>query len=224
MSEPTPAARRPLASRNVPFFRHLAAALARMGVSPNAISFFSIVFGVLAGISFAATTHTDGWFARGCWLGSALFIQMRLLANLLDGLVAVEGGKGGPTGDLWNEAPDRFADAAILIGAGFAAGGDAMLGLGAALVAVLVAYVRALGASVGAGQIFIGPQAKPQRMFILTLTALVTAAVPMFPSKIGVEPLPLMTVALWLIVVGCLITIVRRLSRIATFLRGRGKS
>ena len=209
-----PDGRRPLKSRDIPFFRVLAAWLARLGISPNAISFWSIVFAILAGLAFAGTKHWTGWGLRLHWLGAAFFIQMRLLANMIDGMVAVEGGRGGPTGELWNEAPDRVADTAILIGAGCAMGGEPLLGFGAALAAVFVAYVRALGASVGAGQIFIGPQAKPHRMFVMTLAALVLAVVPGMFSLINV--------ALWFVIVGCVITAWRRLARIAAFLRGRG--
>jgi phosphatidylglycerophosphate synthase len=222
MSAANSASRRPLASRNLPLFKNLAAALARCGVTPNAISLLSIVFGAAAGAAFAATPHLEGMWLRLGWLGAAAGIQLRLLANLLDGMVAVEGGKGGPTGELWNEAPDRLADALILIGAGYAAGSDPLLGFGAALAAVLVAYIRALGASVGAGQIFIGPQAKPHRMFVLTFTAIVTAIMPTFSSRIGTEPLPLIVIALWVIIVGCVITAWRRLARIAAFLREKG--
>ena len=222
MSDANPASRRPLASRDIPLFRALAAALVRMGIPPNAISFLSIVFAVGAALVFAGTTHCTGWLLRLHWLGAALLIQLRLLANMLDGMVAVEGSRGGPTGELWNEAPDRVADAAIFIGAGFAAGSMPMPGFGAALAAVFVAYVRALGASVGAGQIFIGPQAKPHRMFVMTLVALVMAAVPEIRTRVGVEPLPLMEVALWFVIAGCVITAWRRLARITAFLRGRG--
>src|SRR4029453_6658606 len=118
-------------------------------------------------------------------VGAGLFIKVGRLANMLDGMVAVEGGKGGPTGDLWNEAPDRVADAAILVGAGFATGTTPLLGFGAALMAVFVAYVRALGASVGAGQIFLGPQAKPQRMAVMTVACLLLT---LFPSTAYLQP------------------------------------
>ena len=212
-------ARRPLASRNVPFFKNLASLLARIGVTPNAISLFSMIFAFAAALALAATSRCEGWPLRLCWLGAAAFIQLRLVANLLDGLVAVEGGKGGLTGDLWNEAPDRIADVAIFIGAGFAAGSEPLLGFGAAVGAMFVAYVRALGASVGAGQIFIGPQAKPHRMFVMTLACVTTAAFPQFHSRIGTEPLPLMWLALWFVIIGCVVTAWRRLSRIAAFLR-----
>ena len=191
VSTPDPAARRPLKSRDVRAFQLLSAALARRGVSPNAISFASIVFGCAAGAAMAATAHTGNeWAQRGWWLLAAGCIQFRLLANMLDGMVAVEGRRGGPTGDLWNEAPDRVSDAATLIGAGFAAGSDPLLGFGAAVVAVFVAYVRALGASVGAGQIFLGPQAKPHRMAVMTVACLAIAAMPHFTSATGWEPSP----------------------------------
>ena len=94
-----------------------------------------------------------------------------------------------------------------------------MLGFGAALAAVFVAYIRALGASVGAGQIFIGPQAKPHRMFVMTLAAVVLGAVPEMRTRVGVEPLPLMEVALDFVIAGCVVTAWRRLARIAGSLR-----
>jgi phosphatidylglycerophosphate synthase len=103
---------------------------------------------------------------------------LRLIANLLDGMVAVEGRKGGPVGDLWNEAPDRVSDTAIFIGAGYAAGSEPVLGFGAALVALFVAYIRALGASVGVGQVFLGPAAKQQRMAYMTFVAVYSAIFP----------------------------------------------
>ncbi len=204
------------------FFKTLASALSRAGIAPNAISFASVVFAIGAGICFCGTHHLTGWPLRLHWLGAACCIQLRLIANMLDGMVAVEGKRGGPTGELWNEAPDRVADAAIFIGAGFAAGSVPMLGFGAALAAVFVAYIRALGASVGAGQIFIGPQAKPHRMFVMTLVSIVMAAVPEMRSRAGTEPLPMMEVALCFVIAGCVVTAWRRLARIAAFLRGRG--
>ena len=233
-----PSGRRPLKTRDWPFFKNLAARLARGGVTPNAISFASIVFGVAAGAALAATSHSQGWAVRGCALAAAAFIQLRLIANLLDGMVAVEGAKGGPTGDLWNEAPDRVSDTAIFIGAGYAAGSCPVLGLGAAVVALFVAYVRALGASVGAGQIFLGPMAKQQRMFVMTVTCLLFAIFPATATGLSVHHLGveqhsettyvmlgigvnLFSCALLLVIVGGVVTSIRRLRRIATFLRNR---
>ena len=212
-------ARRPLKSRDSKVFIQLAARLTRIGVSPNAISFLSIVCGLGSGAAYLATSHSEGWVQRGCWLGAALCIQARLLANLLDGMVAVEGGKGGPTGGLWNEAPDRLADVLIFIGAGYAAGGNVTLGWAAALCAVLVAYIRALGASLGAGQIFLGPQAKQQRMALLAGVSLLSAAIPVMPTSIGLRPAPWLFSALIFVILGCAITVFLRLRRIRVYLR-----
>lgn len=229
--------RRPLKTRSWPFFQRIAAGFARDGVSPDAISFSSIIFGLAAGGMLAATSRLDGWGLRAAALAAALFIQFRLIANLLDGMVAIEGGKGGPTGDLWNEAPDRVADAAILIGAGYGAGASPILGFAAALVAVFVAYVRALGASVGAGQVFLGPMAKPHRMFAMTVTCLLLAIFLPTPAAIASRSgalfrlnnggqsmsweVNLLNCALMIVIVGGVITAIRRLRRIAAFLYER---
>jgi len=138
---------------------------------------------------------------------------MRLLCNLFDGMVAVEGGFKTPAGELFNELPDRFSDGFIFIGMAYALRGDGwacVLGWSAAVLAVIVAYVRALGASMGAGQQFMGPMAKQQRMALMTATCLIGALGPVWPMLINAIPLSLGT-----IVIGCLVTIVRRCRRIA---------
>jgi phosphatidylglycerophosphate synthase len=221
-----PTGRRPLKTRDWPFFKNLAAWLARRGATPNGISFASIVFGCAAGAALCATDFyfpQGDWTERACWLGAAVCIQLRLIANLLDGMVAVEGRKGGPTGDLWNEAPDRVSDAAILIGAGYAAGSYPLCGFLAALIAVFVAYIRALGASVGVGQVFLGPMAKPQRMALMTVATVVTGLWPSNADGSGLRwfsgiPTPI-RLALLVIIVGGFITAWRRMARIAALLR-----
>lgn len=215
--------RRPLKTRDWPFFKNLAAWLARSGATPNGISFMSIVFGCGAGALLAATAHVEGWVLRGCWLGAAACVQLRLIANLLDGMVAVEGRKGGPVGDLWNEAPDRISDAAIFIGAGYAAGSDPAHGYWAAVMALFVAYVRALGASVGVGQVFLGPQAKPHRMAVTTFACVLSAAFPSFAWVGADHPITIIKVALAIVIVGGVITAWRRLARIATLLREKAR-
>jgi phosphatidylglycerophosphate synthase len=215
--------RRPLKTRDWPFFKNLAAWLARLGATPNAISFSSIVFGVLAGAALAETSHPCDRCARICWIGAAVFIQLRLIANLLDGMVAVEGGKGGPVGDLWNEAPDRVSDTAIFVGAAYAGGSHLLLGYGAALVALFVAYVRALGASVGVGQIFLGPQAKQQRMAVMTATCLLSAIMPTRWWAEALHSVTLMQIALGIVIVGGILTAWRRLARIAALLREKAR-
>lgn len=199
MSEP--ASRRPLKSRSVPVFRILAARLAATGVTADAISAVGLVFGIAGGVVLAMTSHVDARAAQvACWLAAAVCVQFRLLCNMLDGMVAVEGGRRSRLGPLWNEVPDRVSDSATLIGAGYALGSVPELGWAAALLAMMTAYIRAIGAQNGAGEAFLGWLSKPRRMFFVTLACLAGAAG--FPAM---EP------ALWLIVLGSALTCVQRL-------------
>lgn len=212
--------RRPLKTRQWGVFRWLADRLARAGVTPNVISSLSVFCALIAALAFAVTNETTGLWQRFVWLAAAAGIQGRLIANLLDGMVAVEGGKRSAVGELFNEVPDRISDPLILVGAGYAMGSHPAWGWGAAVVALFVAYVRALGASVGAGQIFIGPMAKQQRMALLTIVALFHAVVPAaWPSALAETGWGVMRMALALICLGGVVTAVRRLRRIAVFLK-----
>lgn len=206
-------ARRPLKTRNTKWAATLAMWLLKAGVKPNQISIGSIFFAALAGVAFFYANHfttvTAGWL----YLAGAAGIQLRLLCNMLDGMVAVEGGLKTKTGELYNELPDRFADILILIGAGYSNGNDMnciLAGWLAALLAVMTAYVRALGAAAGASQCFFGPMAKPHRMALLTLAS-ITGAVFIW-SNIQFNVIQL---ALWLMIGGCGITILRRTRHIA---------
>lgn len=126
--------------------------------------------------AFAASRLADSdTHAGAALLLAGGLVQARLLCNMLDGLVAVECGKGGPTGDFFNEVPDRVEDALILGAAGWAAGRP-LLGAVAAWLALATAYVRAYRVTRGHGQDFCGPGAKPHRMFVVTVGAIVAAA------------------------------------------------
>ena len=209
MSEPSIEARRPLKSRSTAWARWLAQRLAQTHITPNQISLASIGFALIGGLLLL----------RPDWpvalVFAAICTQLRLLCNLLDGMVAVEGGKGTPVGALYNEIPDRVADSLLLIGAGYGLGLPA-LGWLAALLAALTAYVRALGGSLGLEQDFRGPQAKPHRMALLTVGCLAAAI-----EGYGNGTHHALTLALLLIVIGTAWTIVRRTRAIAAKLAER---
>src|ERR1700741_773744 len=129
-----PANRRPLKSRETGWAGALARLLLKTPLTPNAVS--------IAGIGFAAAGAACLVLAPQhpmVWLAAAVFIQLRLLANLMDGLIAVEGGRKSPTGALFNEFPDRIEDSLLLVAAGYAAG-HPTLGWWAALLAVGTAH------------------------------------------------------------------------------------
>lgn len=213
------ASRRPIRARDSHWAGACARRLAQAGLSPNAISVASIGFAGLGGLAFAATSRSDGWLRAGCFLLAAAGIQLRLLCNLFDGMVAVEGGRRTKSGEIFNELPDRFADWAVLLGAGFAAGAGPygpMLGWAAALLAILTAYVRALGVQARASAHFEGPMAKQHRMAVMTVSAVVAA----FLSAMG-RDLPVPALGLAVVVVGSLVTVARRTVSIVRELESR---
>ncbi|KQX58315.1 MULTISPECIES: CDP-alcohol phosphatidyltransferase family protein [unclassified Ensifer] len=166
--------RRPLASRNTRWAQATARRLASMNLTPNRISQASMLAAALAGLSFWLTGESEDGVRASLFIAAALFCQLRLLCNLFDGMVAVEGGKGEADGPFWNEFPDRIADIFIFVGAGFAIGVPA-LGFAAATFGVLTAYVRELGRANGAPGDFSGPMAKQHRMATMALAAVVSA-------------------------------------------------
>jgi phosphatidylglycerophosphate synthase len=219
-----PTERRPIATRRWPIWQHTATWLAHRGVSPNGISLAGMGCGLAAGAALAATTVAGGG-ERFAWLAGALLIQLRLLANLLDGMVAIESGRASPVGELYNEVPDRVSDTATLIGAGCAVGGDVVLGCLAACAALFTAYVRAMGKAAGAAQEYCGPMAKQQRMAFMTAVAVYCGLTPAAwqPTWGNSARYGLAAAALVIVVLGSLLTAVRRLLRIAANLR-RSKS
>lgn len=203
-----PAPRRPLKTRERAWARAGARWLTRAGVSPNAISLASLGFALLAATCLWSTAQAGIWTRSFFFLGAAACIQLRLLCNMFDGMVAIEGGRKTSYGELFNDMPDRFADIAILVAAGYAmpaASWGRELGWMAAILAVLTAYVRLLGGTLGVRQYFRGPMAKQHRMAVMTAACLISAALP-GPNRHA----SIIGLALVIVVVGSAVTLARR--------------
>lgn len=154
--------RRPIKTRSHGWAKALSAWCVAKDISPNQISVASVCFALVgAGTLMLFPALVGPIICLVC-------IQMRLVCNLIDGMVAIEGGQQSAVGSLFNEFPDRIADSLFLVALGYAAGfGD--LGWFAALAAALTAYVRVFGGSLGLPQSFMGPMAKQHRMAVMTL-------------------------------------------------------
>jgi phosphatidylglycerophosphate synthase len=197
--------RRPLKSRQRLWPRRLAHFCVAAGITPNQMSAASMVVALFGGGAYLGATAATPLTSRLLLIATAICIQLRLLSNLLDGLMAIEEGKRTAIGALFNEAPDRLSDTLFFVGAGYASGSSA-LGWAAALLAVLTAYVRALGASFGFAQDYSGPMAKQQRMFVLTVGSVAAAILPYRPVLLA---------TLTIIAVGSAVTVLRRTYRLA---------
>ena len=171
--------RRPIKLRTADWSVAAASCLIQAGVTPNQVSIMSTVFAAAGAALFVATTaHPSSLSTLSELVLAAFLIQLRLLCNMLDGLMAVEYGKATKSGELYNEIPDRISDTVLLVGAGYAAScGELSITLGwlAACLSLMTAYVRAFGARYMTAQDFQGPMAKQQRMFALTVGCLASA-------------------------------------------------
>jgi phosphatidylglycerophosphate synthase len=160
--------RRPIRSRGARWTQATAGYLAGLGLRPNQISVASMLAAAAGAVSLVF--FPQPWKAVICLCG----IQLRLLCNLLDGMVAVEHQKQTRLGALYNEFPDRVSDSVLLVALGYASG-IPWLGWLGALFAALTAYIRVFGAALGLAQDFRGPMAKQHRMAVLTVGCLLSA-------------------------------------------------
>ncbi len=208
----TPAFRRPIWARQTAWAAWAARALVKLGLKPNQVSVFSLVFSLGAAACLLAFAHVTSAWRVALPFGAVGFIALRGLCNLLDGMMAVEGGLRTRSGDLFNELPDRFSDSVTLIGLGYSTGVHGIvpvLGWLAALLAAIVAFTRVLGVQAGATAQFCGPMAKTARMIAVVLASagLVVEGALHLPSVSA-------GAGLGLIAAGCLLTIFRRAKRI----------
>ena len=212
--------RREIPQRTAGWASRSADVLASAKLTPNQISVLSVLLAAIGAALLVASAHLDTPARSAVLVIGALMLPLRLLANMLDGMLAVEKGMHSPVGDLYNEVPDRISDALVLAAVGYATAGvwsagsiDVGVALGwfAAIAAVLTAYVRSLGAANGTGNFFQGPMAKPARMWVIVAAALLSLAEPLLSVPRGT----VFAVALVVVSVGSVATVFVRLRLIA---------
>lgn len=164
-----------------------------------------MVFGILAGFSFMGTLEP---VAPSLFWGFGMsFCLLRLLILRLD-LFLPHHSRNTPEEAFTHELPERVSDAVILIGFGFAADSNHWLGLSTALAAIFSAYVRSIGMQRGANRrsVAIGPMTRSHRLILVSAASLL--------MMLGLPPVELDTslpqIALWVILFGCITTILMR--------------
>ncbi len=206
--------RRELKTRSKTWAKVAAQKIKKLGFTPNQISILSIVCAFVSGVFYYASGFVNEdyhWEKILFFIGGAVFIQLRLLCNMLDGMVAIEGNMKSKSGELFNDVPDRISDALILIGIGY--GCKTMLfavelGYICAIIAIMTAYVRVLGGACGVTQYFTGPLAKQHRMAFLTIGTVIGAFVGFKNMNITLYTLLIITA------IGSILTVFNRLRKI----------
>jgi len=209
MSDYQPTSRRPIAS----ILRRTADLAVRLcvrwGISPDAVSYSSIVAAAIAGVCFWQSGH---WLVLV--IPAAVFCYVRLWLNMLDGMVALAANKASLRGEMLNDLPDRLSDAMIFAGVAESGYCHPATGYWAAIFALFTAYVGTFGQVLGVGRQFGGIMSKPWRMVVLHLGSWLMAGL----LWAGHSPeLGSLTVLDWtnlLVILGCTQTIIVRLRKI----------
>jgi CDP-diacylglycerol--glycerol-3-phosphate 3-phosphatidyltransferase len=167
-------------------------ALARVGVTPNALTYTSLALAAAAGLA-AGTGHFHA---------AAYIIILSGIGDILDGVVARASGKISRYGALLDSSVDRLSDGLPLLGLTVAYAGHSWLAVvpaAAMLASVAVSYVRARSEALGAPlpPLFMR---RSERLVLLVLSLLFA------PLSLGVDiPSPLLL--LGVSVMGILATI-----------------
>ena len=169
----------------------------RNRVHPDIFTYTALILSFVAAFSLFWARSNRAWL----WL-VPLCVLVRLLFNLMDGLVAREIGVAGAWGELKNEFGDRIADAAIFLGLGFGGYTDVRLATLALALILCVSYLGLLGKALGGARLYGGLFGKGDRMISL-------AAFTLYPLLSGI-----LTSYNWylaLAVLAATVTIIQRL-------------
>lgn len=218
----TPTSRRPIAD----VFRRTADAAVRFCVArhihPDAISYLSIVAaaGAAACYLFAARWPVLLLFAP-------LLLFLRLWFNMLDGMVALAANKASRRGEIVNELPDRVSDILVFAAVAHSGLANPFVAYWCAILAVMTAYVGTLGQAVTGKRRFEGWMSKQYRMAVLAVGTWV-----MYGMVVAAKDPPQMAGylgrfsaigwALWIVISGCVQTMLVRLVNILRDLRREG--
>lgn len=119
------------------------AALGRLGVTPDALTWFGL--GVAVATAFVIASGHLGWAVLG--------IALSGLGDLLDGNLARSSGRSGPRGSFFDSVADRISDAAVLGGVAWYLGAESarlpVLAFAVAVLSMLISYERAKAEALG---------------------------------------------------------------------------
>ena len=214
MVEYQPTSRRPIAR----MFRQTAdtatKVCVRLGISPDTISYLSIVAAGIAAICFWKSSEH-----RWLLLVAPVLCFLRLWFNMLDGMVAVAAGKASLRGEVVNDLPDRISDVIIFAGAAHSGWMLPVIGYWAAIFSLFTAYVGLFGQALGSGRQYGGVMSKPWRMVLLAVGAWLTFAWPMLAEL----KFSILDWTCLLIIAGCCQTVIVRLKRVVAAVRNQSR-
>jgi phosphatidylglycerophosphate synthase len=191
--------------------------LIKLGVSPNQITFASLLTAVATGWAMAT-----GRFALGGWL--YLFTG---ILDIFDGRIARATGQVSAGGAFFDSVMDRYSELVVFGGLAYFYRDHqiAMLVVFAAMLgSVMVSYSRARAEGLGINDVNIGTMQRPERLFylgVITCLAPIPEAIVGHPLAFGLPFLPVVA-ALAILALTANITAARRIKH--TMLRLEAKA
>ncbi len=185
-------------------------AMIRTGVSPDALNYLGVFFGLIAGVAFAT-----GMLAAAGWS-----ILLGGVVDVFDGRVARARGISSQYGAFADSTFDRFSESFTFLGLIVFFTNWPLLELATAAAlggSLLVSYTRARGEAVGVSNTS-GVMQRAERLVLLGLGAILD---PVITTRAGWNPGTLLAVIVSLIAVGSWGTAIYRTAAIGNELRNR---
>jgi archaetidylinositol phosphate synthase len=142
----------------------------RWKLSPDVFTYGALGLSILAGLAFwgAGANRLALWIVPPC-------VLLRLICNLMDGLIAREQGVADAMGEVKNELGDRLADTAIFLGLICGGYADPRLASFALALILIGSFLGILSKALGGSRLYIGLFGKGDRMISLALFTLYPA-------------------------------------------------
>lgn len=147
--------------------RPVAGALARGGVTANAVTVAALLLSLAHGAWLALLPQSPWPFLL---LPVTLFVRMAL--NALDGMIAREHAMASPAGAALNELGDVVSDAALYLPFALVVGVNAALVVLVVIAGIIGEMAGALGPLLGTGRRYDGPLGKSDRALAFGLLAI----------------------------------------------------
>lgn len=185
--------------------RPVAGGVARAGLSADAVTWAGLGFAVVAGAAIWLGREREWWLVL-VPVGAFL----RITANAVDGMVAQMTDATRPAGEVLNETLDRVADVAVFLPIGFVPGVPPLLVAGALAAMLTSSFLGMSVKAAGGRRVYSGVMGKPDRMAVVAAAAIVA---------LWIDVGRTFTWALWLVLVGSVVTMLQRAVRARRELR-----
>lgn len=167
---------------------------------PDWFTYGGVLLAGVAGFALSQAYTDPAWL----WLVPVCLV-LRLLFNLLDGLLARALAVADPWGEVKNEFGDRLADVAIFLGLGMSGYTDPLLVALALALILCGSYLGILSKAIGGRRLYEGLFGKAERMVSLAVFSLY----PLYSGRLASFNLYLIVAAF-----AAAVTILQRLEKI----------